>query len=179
MDGLLIHVAIALFWCARLRENQMLISNQAAHWSLSVLSTLAELVALCHPRVAAMSHLFTMIYLFVWQTSSHQFFWRMSSHHHFSDFCHISACRSNRIYCCSHLLPSFIFHLFVRFFSLAEPCSAEGRHQWHFLQHLKGGLLPSLISWVHIFMLMKAVHDGLEKSDIYRGWLLAGVPARI
>lgn len=50
---------------------------------------------------------------------------------------------------------------------LAEPCSAERSHQWQVLQHLKEGLLPSLITWVHIFMLINHVHErdsGLESA---------------
>lgn len=162
-DDLLINLAFSIFWCTWLRDNQMLISYHhkcPVHigWAGCSLPS----------RIAAMSHLFTMIF-FILEVSPHQSLANVLTSPFFKIFCHRSACRSNTIYCGSLLVAKLHFPFVRQFFFPTEPCSADGRYQWHFLQHLKGGLLPSLISWVHVFMLMKAVHelDGGSESVIF------------
>lgn len=90
--------------CAGLRENQLLIISDNYSRRLSG-QTLAELVALCQPACCSdVPLVYYNLSIFAFTSS----FWQTSLRCHFLKiFCHGSACRSNRIYCHSHLLPGF------------------------------------------------------------------------
>lgn len=84
------------------------------------------------------------------------------------------ACGSNWIYCSSHLLPSLFFFppVCLSVFFSGWATFSGGETSVTFPRSIKRD--GRLISWVHIFMLMKAWWC-FRKCDIYQRWLPAGV----
>lgn len=155
MNVLLINIAFAILWCARLRKNQKLISN---HYSRQLTCPKCPFHigwAGCSLPFAWCNNVHLVYYDFFF--FFHINFWRTSSRHHFSHFCHSSACGSDRIYCSSHSLPGFIFHLFVSVSGRA--LLSRGETSVTFPAAFKGRVVTISNQLVHIFMLMKAVRE--------------------
>lgn len=132
MDAVLINVAFPIFQCDRLRENQMLISRRFSR-------KLAGSKCCCPPSECCSN--VPLVYYVFFSSSLANVFISIFGKCRPIAISHISATAERadqREFTAVSTCCQASFSPFVCLCFLAELRSAEGRRQWHFLQHLKG-----------------------------------------
>lgn len=128
-------------------------------------------------RIAAMSHLFTMIF-FILEVSPHQSLANVLTSPFFKIFCHRSACRSNTIYCGSLLVAKLHFPFVSQFFFPTEPCSVRREVSVTFPAAFKRRVVTisnQLGARLYVNEGCAWARWWFRKCYIFQGWLLAGV----